>query len=433
MKTSIILALTLSLGATGLTAQNETGKDYYVSQNMGKGRLGSKEQPAKDLAAISGFLKAGDRVHIAAGEYVSKTKRGTDIIEVPVSIYGGYNDDFSQRDPWGKYKTVLTGTNDYATSETTERLAIFTDKKFRNWKGTIVVDGLIVNNGPRNRYATDKRQLLLRNANPGSGQGPTPARPGIKVRVGAETMVEVRNCVIINSGSSQGVLEVQLGRDGKGVIENNLIVNNTGEGIYCQTNFHNEQGSPEFLVRNNTILFSWTYDGVATRGGSSLMMDTYTKVTAENNIFGFGDMGGVNNIKKCKSLVLTGNLFFGHKKFDYREFRSDFPLEELEDYAEFLDPHSAGNASKMVKLPVNESWAKLYFGRVQISREEIDASVTVSNSGANQLRSILGLPLQGSTVSKDVDIWLHEMDLADGIKLGMQQYEGKGCKKPSVK
>lgn len=430
MKTSIILALAIGMSVSHLSAQNETGKDYYVSQEMGKGRLGSKEQPAKDLAAISGFLKPGDRVHIAAGEYISKTGRGTDIIEVPVSIIGGYSNDFNTRDPWGQYQTVLTGTNDYTTAETTERLAIFTDKKFRNWQGTIIIDGLIIDNGPRNRYKSDKRQSLLRNASPSAGEGPTPARPGIKVRVGAQTNVEVRNCVLINCGSSQGVLEVQLGRDGKGVIENNLIVNNTGEGIYCQTNFHGEPGMPEFSVRNNTILFSWTYDGVATRGGSSLMMDTYTKVVAENNIFGFGDMGGVNNVKKCKSLQLNNNLFFGHTLFDYREFRSDFPLAELEDYAEFLDPHSSGNLAKTVQLPVNEAWAKLYFGRQKISRAEIDASVTVSNSDANALRSILGLPVRGNDVSKDVDIWLHQMDLADGLKLGIKQYEGKGCVKP---
>ena len=56
----------------------------------------------------------------------------------------------------------------------------------------------------------------------------------------------------------------------------------------------------QFLVKNNTVLFNWTADAIASSGGSSLMMDAYCKVTAENNVFGFGDLGGVNNIKKCK-------------------------------------------------------------------------------------------------------------------------------------
>ena len=430
MKTILMMSmLSFALASQPTLAETpvETGKDYYVSKNTGKGRLGSKEQPAKDLAAIAAFLEAGDRVHIAEGIYTSKTDRGTDVIDVPVSIIGGYNTSFTKRDPWGAHRTIFSGSNDYNRSETTERLAILTDKKFRTWQGTVRVDGIIVDNSARNRYATDKHQLLLRKASPVKQEAATPGNPGIKVRVGAETNVEVVNCIVINCGSSQGAIDVQVGRNGKGLIANNLLVNNTGEGIYCKTNFHSATDMAEITVRNNTVLFSWTYDGIASYGGSCLMVDAYMKVVAENNVFGFGDMGGVNNVKKCKSLSLNDNLFFGHTLFDYREFRSDLPLEELEDYAEFLEPVSSGNISKEVKLPMDKDWAGLYFNRTRLTRAEIDDAVQVSNSGENQLRSILGLPLQGSTVTKDVEVYLHQIDLDDAIKLGMQQYEGRGC------
>ncbi len=434
MKTLLMLSLSLSLAGTmsgtELPAASTSGKDYYVSQNTGRGRVGTKEQPAKDLAAIAAFLEPGDRVHIAVGSYTSKTDRGTDIIQLPVSIYGGYDDYFNSRDPWGSCRTVLTGTNDYNRSETTERLAILSDKKYRDWEGTVVVDGVIIDNGPRNRYASDKRILLLRKASALAGEAATPGMPALRIRVGAKTKVEVRNCVVINSGTSQGAIDVQVGREGKAVIENNLIVNNTGEGIYCKTNHHGETGMPEFVVRNNTILFNWTNDAIASVGGSSLMVDAYCAVVAENNVFGFGDAGGVNNIKLCKRLTLKNNLFFGHKTFDYREFRSDLPLEEMEDYAENLRPESVGNYSKVVKLDLNAEWAKLYFNRQKISRAEVDAASTVTNSGENQLRSILGLPLQGSSVDMDADIWLHQMNLDDAVKLGLDQYEGAGCQNP---
>jgi len=431
MKSLLIMALSILTLASQTLAGNSTsavtGVDYYVSQANGKGRKGTKAEPAKDLAAIAALLQPGDRVHIAAGFYTSKTDRSTDIIQVPVSIFGGYSNDFNSRDPWGKFQTILSGINDYNKAETTERLAILTDKKFRNWEGTVIVDGIIVDNGPRNRYKTDKRQLLLRKASPAAGRSATPGHAGIKIRVGAGTNVEVTNCVVINSASSQGAIEVQIGTGGKGLISNNLIVNNTGEGIYCKTNSHSATNMAEFTVTNNTVLLNWTADAIASNGGSSLMMDAYCKVTAENNVFGFGDAGGVNNIKKCKDLTVSNNIFFGHGAFDYREFRSDMPLEEIEDYAEFLNPNSSGNYYKEVNLPVDKDWAKLYFGRTKITRAQVDAAVKVSNSGENQLRSILGLPLQGSTVSMDADIWLHQMDLADALKLGMKQYEGKGC------
>ena len=437
MKTLFIMFLsTLALVSNALGSQSTTlveeGKDYYVSQERGRGRKGTKEMPAKDLAAIASFLQPGDRVHIAAGKYISKAGRGTDIIKVPISIIGGYNSDFSARDPWGKYQTILTGTNSYEKAETTERLAILTDRSYRNWAGKIRIDGIIVDNGPRNRYKTDKRITLLRKASPIKQEGPTPGNPGIKVRVGATTQVEVVNCVVINCGSSQGAIEVQLGREGKGWITNNLVVNNTGEGIFCKTNYHSNKGMPEFLVKNNTVLFSWTYDGIASYGGSGLMMDATCKIVAEDNVFAFGDVGGVNNVKANKNLTISKNLFFGNGKFDYREFRSDLPLDELEDYAEYLDPNSIDNFSKQVAIPVEKKWADLYFNRTKISRAEIDDAVTVANSDENQLRSMLGLNLQGSTVSKDADIWLHQMDVADALPLGFQQYEGVGCIKPNI-
>jgi len=430
LSVGLIASTAIDLNANSITS--ETGKEYFVSQNKGRGRVGSMEQPAKDLAAIAAFLEPGDRVHIAQGIYISKTGRGTDIIEVPISIIGGYSDDFQSRDPWGKYRTILSGTNDYNKSETTERLAILTNKKYREWEGTVNIDGIIVDNGARNRYAKGEDKLLLRKASPVAQEAATPGNPGIRVRVGAKTNIVVTNCVVINCASSQGGIDVQIGRDGKGLIENNLIVNNTGEGIYCKTLHHGVTGMPQFTVRNNTVLFSWIYDGIASSGGSSLMMDAYCIVNAENNVFGFGDMGGVNNVKQCKSLTLIGNLLFGHKEFDYREFRSDMPLEEMENYAEKLDPKSVGNVSELVELPLNQEWASLYFNRQKISRAEVDASVTVSNSEENQVRSILGLPLQGSTVSKDVEIWLHRMQVEDAIRLGMKSYEGKGCVNPNT-
>lgn len=431
MKKLIMMTLfSFALAATTTAQMSEatsTGKDFYISQNNGKGRLASKEKPAKDLAAIISFLEAGDRVHIAEGTYISKAGRGTDILEVPVSIIGGYSSDFQTRDPWGKHKTIFSGINDYAKSESSERLAILTNKKFRTWEGTIKIDGIIVDNGARNRYKTDATKLIVRKASGATGDAATPSTAGIKVRVGAMTNVEITNCVVMNCAASQGAMDVQMGRSGKAKIHNNLLVNNTGEGIYCKTLYHSKSDQSEFEVTNNTILFSWKYDPIATYGGSCIMLDASVKVMAKDNVFGFGEMGGVNNVKKCMNLNLTENLFVGNGIFDYREFRSDLPLDELEDYADCLDPNSGGNFSEEIKLDINKDWAAAYFGRTKITREAVDAAVTVANSDANQLRSMFGLNLQGSTVDMDVNVFLHQINLDDVIRLGDSTYEGKGC------
>ena len=420
-----LIAVILLANIPTINAQITKGNNYYISPT-GKGRTASKAKPAKDLAAVIMKLKAGDVVHIAGGTYKSKSGRGSDVIPVSVSIIGGYSPDFSTRDPWGKYKTILTGTNDYNTGLTTSRLRI--NGRAGN---PVLIDGVIINNGPRNRYKTDKHQLILRKANAAKGENPTPETPGIKILMkGVGADVTIKNCIVMNTAPTQGAIDVQIGKDGKAVIKNNLIVNNTGEGIMAKTNWHGN--TPEnyatYLIENNTILFNWKHDAIASYGGNSLMMDVAVNLTANNNIFGFGDFGGVNNIKRCENLVLNNNNFFGHKKYDFYD-SSGMNVDDMADYADYLKDGD-GNVSKPIKLPLNKDWAALYAARKDISRAEVDASSTVSNSSENQIRGILGLNKIGSTVSLDASIWLHQMQVSDAVKIGSNQYDGRGCQRP---
>lgn len=414
------------------TVNEDSGSHYYIRPD-GKGKTATKESPAKDIAAIAMQLKAGDVVHLATGIYTSKADQSSDVFTVPISIIGGYSPDFSTRDPWGKYKTVFSGSNDINKGLTTERIGILTDKGFKDWKGEIVIDGIIVDNGARNYYSSDKEEFIRRKASPEKGMNPTPNTPGIKIRTGSGTKVIVKNCIVTNTAPTQGAIDVQVGKDGAATIENNLIVNNTGEGIMCKSNHHGASGQPSYTVKNNTILFTWKYDAIASHGGNSLMFDNALSLTAENNVFGFSDYGGVNNIKQCKTVTLKNNLFVGHKKYDYQEFSTGLKLDELEDYANYITSASENNYSQEIKLNVNKAWAEKYFGRVEISRAEVDAAAKVSNSGANQLRAMFGLPLQASSVKKDAEIWLHRMALEDVIRLGISTYgKNTGCSMPVI-
>jgi len=409
---------------------NSEARHYYIRPD-GRGKDATKEAPAKDIAAIAMQLKVGDVVHLAAGVYTSKADQSSDVFTVPISIIGGYNPDFSSRDPWGAHKTVFSGTNDINKGLTTERIGILTDKGYKDWIGEIRIDGIIVDNGARNYYADATETFIRRKASPEKGMNPTPNTPGIKVRTGSGTRVIIKNCIVTNTAPTQGAIDVQVGKGGSALIENNLIVNNTGEGIMCKSNHHGADGQPAYIVRNNTILFSWKHDAIASFGGNSLMFDNALSLTAENNVFGFSDFGGVNNIKQCKTVTLKNNLFVGHKKYDYQEFATGLKLDELEGYANYITRESGSNYSQEIKLDINKPWAEKYFGRKEISRAEVDAAAKVSNSGANQLRSMFGLPLQASGVGADAEIWLHRMALEDAIRLGQKPYgKGSGCTKP---
>ena len=402
------------------------GNHYYVSRNTGRGRIASKEQPAKDLGNIIAKLQPGDVIHLAEGVYTSRGDQGADEINVPVSIIGGYNADFTKRDPWGAHRTVLTGTN-HIDGLTTPRIYIKTHLKHRTWVGDIVIDGVIVDNGPRNRYKDEKELCILRKANPAKEVNASPGSAGIKVLVGKETNVTVRNCIVMNTAPMEGALSVQGNQNSKILIENNIVVNNTGNGIQCLSAWHARPGNglPSFRVINNTVLFTWKPDAIASNSGNALSMDTSIELVAEGNIFGFSDRGGVDNIKKCQTITLKDNLITASKKFDYREFNTKMTIEEIEDESDFMSYESTGNITKAIQVPVSSEWAKVYASRKEISRAQVDAQAKAHNNDANALRSMLGLNLRANSVSLDAEIWLHRMSIEDALQIGTHQYEGK--------
>lgn len=418
-------------------AKASKGKDYYVCAATGHGKVGSKEQPAKDLASLISKLQPGDVVHIAGGVYKSRQGRGSDKIEVPVQIIGGYSPDFSTRDPWGKYKTIFTGENRYNETSTQYRLIIETDKKYPEYNGTVVVDGIIFDNGDRNFYTDDKQLKINRVANASKGKNNTPESGAIKIMVGKYTNVEVKNCVAVNTAPTGGVFSISVSKKGKAVIDNNLIINNTGEGIYAMTLYHTQNPADqcEYSITNNTILFTWRHDEMASSySGNGLKMDAeIRKLYVANNVFGFGDEGGVDNIKKCKGLILKDNLFTGNHNYDYREFNTKMRITDIEDDSDILTEESTGNISAKITVPVSEEWAKIYAGRKIVTRAQIDSQVSAENSTANDIRSMLGLPLQGNSVASQTDVWLHRMSLEDAMKAGMKKYQGKyGCQMPQL-
>jgi len=413
---------------------SNAGRDWYVSRNTGSGQLGTKERPAKDLGNIIHHLKPNDVIHIAEGTYMSKGKRGSDEINVPVKIYGGYDTTFSTRNPWGEHKTIFTGVNEYMKL-TTPRLYIRTDQQ-REKNGQlsqgskIIVDGIIFDNGPRNRYHHNKGLAIRRKASPKSGQNPSPESGGIVIVGSKYTNITVQNCVVMNTAPTEGAISVRVFKGGKGLIQNNFCINNTGYGIHARTGYVGNDKSlvPVFMIKNNTSLFNWKHDAIASYGGDALALDQYLIATLENNVFGFGHMGGVYS--KGAELTMNNNLFTGNSKYDYKERNSMMKVEDILDESEKLNQYSEGNESALIKIAVAERWATIYASRIEISRADVDASVRASNSGANQLRSMLGMNLQGNSVKMDAEVFLPIITIEEALPAGLLPWNGKGSSMP---
>lgn len=437
-------SLLLLLAACLILAGSSMATDYYVSASNGKGKKATREAPARDLGNIINKLEPGDVIHVAEGAYPGRGKNGQYKIEIPVSIIGGYNNDFSARDPWGAHKTVFIGDNMSRNFVNGPRVLIELHLKYQQAAGpapinNVVLDGIIVDNGSRNQYLGDKGLKIKRSATPSEGKYQTPGSPGIKITLGKYCNASVQNCAVMNCAveSTDGALSVSGGKNSKILIRNNLIINNTGNGIFPGSLWKPPTRTPDlnlipnFRIENNTVLFCWKPGPIDDYSGCSLMVDDYTVVIAKHNVFAFNDIYGVDNIRKASRLDLIENIITANKKADYKDYNMEMLLDDIEDEANYLGEDSTDNVGEPIDVPVPAEWAALYMSRKEFSRAQVEASVVANNSSENALRSMLGLPLQAGPVADSSEIWLHRLDLEGGMKAGLNFYGGHyGCSKP---
>ena len=79
----------------------EKASSLYVSLEKGSARAdGSKNTPLKDVQKAIDMAKDGDVIRIAQGNYLGTMDKGSLSIKGKyVSLEGGWNDDFTERDP----------------------------------------------------------------------------------------------------------------------------------------------------------------------------------------------------------------------------------------------------------------------------------------------------------------------------------------------
>ena len=422
--------------AAFLSASHVSAADFYISAT-GKGKAASKEEPAKDLGNIITLLKPVDTVHIAEGIYTGRGDNGSDLIGVPVTIIGGYSADFSTRDPWGKHRTVLSGDNKSKSYDPGPRLAIDCQKFKEKGEFAISVDGVIVDNAARNRYGGVDQGKIERKASPSAGENATSERGGIRVVAPASPLatcsVTVKNCVVTNCAPTQGAISAWGYAKSVVTVSNNLIVNVTGNGIDCMSNFHPKDGKdvPAFTVSNNSILYVWKYDAFGEIGGNGVQLDADTVVKLTNNAIACVDVSSINNIKKVANVTLKDNLIVIAGKCEYLEGNTAVAFKDLADTPQQLSRESGGNVNTAFIAPVPAKWAERFATRTMIDRSKVESGVKPDDSRANALRSILGLPLQAPAVKADSDIWLHRLDLDGAIASGASKFlEKYGSAKP---
>jgi len=437
-KTLTLLGAALTFACLSSTsAQAENYREMcskFIHKATGKGKTATPEKPAKDLGNIISRLEAGDVVCIAEGEYLGRGENGVDDINIAVSVIGGFSPDFTTRDPWGSHKTIFTGKHNSENFATQTRLSIDSSKtatRLMETRGeptahTIIVDGIIFDNGPRNYYKTDKEALIVRKGTP--SDTPTPESGALVVRTGVKSTVIVKNNVATNFAPTEGVFSLFGGKGAKVTVENNVAVNNTGSGFRIGTAFTGDD-IPSYIVKNNISMFNEKHSAFGTFGGSGIMLESSTSVEMTGNVFAYNDNYGVDNAKRSKNAIMNGNIIAVNASADYLEFSSKMDWDEIEDESDLMD-EAEDNINTAPEFNLSKDWAKYYTSRSVIDRNAAEADVKVVKSWQNDVRSMFGMNLQGTDLKADSATWLPRMDLEDVMTLA-KTYEGAaGVTKP---
>ncbi len=371
---AVILAL-MSVFAVG-------AKDYYVKA----GASGRGNSPADAYDEVWKALEKavrGDVVHVAQGIYNGKGGAGHFIIKVPnLTLVGGYNDDFTLRDPF-KYKTILERSRDYKGDWTGLPEAIVAGDQHED-HSNFILDGFVLDGESRNSYTND---VVATKA---------PTYQGMCVQTNSPD-TKIRNCILINP-VGDGIYCTWQGQNNE--ITNNFIVNT----FYSAIETRSAQPDSTILIKNNTIVFGWSYPS---KGGAiGIFVGRLGTTIMDSNLIAFlqteaGEDGmGVKNTFGNDTTVMKNNVFFScvggfYKYMDINKASlivwkaSEFDELNDEEYtSDYMLAESGGNREADPGIKPDRDFATKFANFVGSEPGKLNMDLM------NQWRRSVGLPLQ---------------------------------------
>ena len=427
----------LVIFAVATTAFCASAKDVYVSLSSGKNKnAGTKEAPFKNIWKAVEKAQPGDVIHVAEGNYPGKMKCGWVQLNKPVSLVGGYSSDFSVRDPL-KHKTMFQPKNDQNDKKGSAMALMRID--FKNQKGfKMLIDGLIFDDGFASSYHETKGKpegfdtgMWLEGPamNKLRDKFPSANRYSLFATLGYGTAgeLEIRNCTFVN-GSNFGVNINWF--EGEVKMKNNVFCNNRMIGANVQSS-NGQPGKVKWEFENNTVLFTWSRLNDLTDMGFGVRVNANVEAEIENNIIGLNVLTGFDNTKgngKTKKIQLDGNVFFLNRESDvqmtvspsvakvrvdgFEDLEGTDGIESIEDNVDLADP-------KVFAGRINAKYLNSFLSM------KYSESTKLDEGKCNGLRSVLGLPLQG-TIKTTCDMYANRYPMEDALKL-FGAMEGKGA------
>ncbi len=352
--------------ATALSDARPKGRDWFIKAGAAGGN-GSKEKPFKDPWQALEKCESGDSIHVAEGEYFGKLKMGIWRIDTSfISLIGGYDADFKERDPW-KHPTVLScPPPDFKGS----RGGYTVDGDVDDHTGAIV-DGFVFDKKPNNFYVADGDCDASRSDNK---EHIWLNKPGCVIR----------NCVFVNGAG--GALRISNGQ----TIENNIFINHWGRALKVS------KGHTAFpiTIRNNTMLFAWDLKPGFGRGrtGELIWLETDVRAVIDNNIIAFSDNDGIKLALDPAEVVLTNNAFSHNQWSHVNRVQSD-SIVDAANWKQLGDlgfKKCEGNEILAAGVPIEQKWFDVFLNRTAY----LPGKVVMDDW--NKLREILGQPVLAS-------------------------------------
>lgn len=436
------------------TPQKASGKVYYVS-NSGSARADglSAATPKKDIQAVLNLIRDnsedGATIRVCEGNYLGYMNSGYIEIYNWITLEGGWNSDFTQRDPL-KYITRMEPTQEQLGSNGSKGVIqtnkVLDDVMAKKAKGTLIIDGIFINLGLENFYMPN---------DPSDPRNGCPSKAFETGRMVDATPPQVHhqmfhsdgwiagNVIIRNCVFANGVyFALQFGsRCGEVEICNNIFISNRYSA--CRIDGGDKDGMASHVnFHHNTVAFSWCRD--KEMGDMGYGYECMTKVNCDvhHNIFACNNYAAIARthvmsgpdkvIEERRKTNIYDNAFFmnaadlqlpptGGGKW------TNVKVEQFEDLDEHIIPKVEGNfelkEGDSFIAALDQDYLKA-FANLKI----VSSSSFNPNSAANQFRSAMGMNMQGSETIR-VSMFGNRYNFDKAFKL-FGAKPGYGAQKP---
>lgn len=396
------------------------GTVYYVS-STGSARADglSAATPQKDIQKVLNKIfenkENGAVIRVAEGNYLGYMDQGYIEIKNWVTLEGGWNSTFTERDPL-KYQTKMEPTKEQLGHNTNKGMITLSELDDINYKvnGTVTIDGFMLNLGYETNYKPNDPKDE-RNGCPSEAfetgrmiddVANQPQHQIISSTAAVAGNVVICNCLIANSP----YFGIQFNtRCGEIEIYNCVIISNRMAGVRID-GWDKEGYRSHVNFHHNTVCFAWCRDKMMEDMGYGYEFMTKVSADVHHNIFACNNYAAVARtrslsgpdkvIEAKRKTNLYDNCFFmnaadlqlpsaGGGKW------TNVACKDFENVDETVLPKYEGNKELQKGDAFVEALDQDYLQGFA-SLKSVRSSSFDANSAANQYRQAHGLNMQGT-------------------------------------